>query len=162
MRPLRNIFTSEPVAPDGGETDVVASPIAERYEVAERYPTPEEEVPLGPLPPLRIPPPRAEEVRLSRASAWSTWRATLPLSPTPRQIAGQHLGRTSLVIRNTSTTVTAAVGPSSGVSVETGFPISAGGTLTLENTGEVWGVTPDGSEAALVILSEFDVHTGGA
>jgi len=100
-------------------------------------------------------------VRPRRASTWSAYRVRL-VADEAKQVAGLHLGRTSLIVRNLEPAPGQEVelGPGNHVRVGSHWPLPAGAQLTLDNTGEVWATAP--APASLVILAEFDTDRGGS
>lgn len=135
------------------------SPITERPHVESIYGDRDEASP--PVAEQVLPAPPAPEpiiIRPRRASGWSTWRENLE-NGIPKRVAGQHYGRTSLIVRNVSA-VEITVGPADDVTVDVHFPVAAGGQVTFDHTDEVWATA--GAAAQLVCLAEYDNDKGGA
>jgi len=113
----------------------------------------------GDMPAAWTPPPYF--IRPRKASGWSTWRAKLD-GTRPVMLAGQHLGRTSLLVRNTDAATEVTVGPASDVSAGVHWPIAPGGQLSADHTGPLWATVPAGQTASVVMLAEYDHEKGGA
>lgn len=73
------------------------------------------------------------------------------------RIVGQLLTRTALRIRNIGTQ-TVFVGPDAATASFSGYPIVVGAELTIDGTGDVWGVSADGSQQEVRYLYEFTVE----
>lgn len=115
-----------------------------------------------PGPPLEVtfPWPKVLRVLYKKASKWATWRDAVPNGVEPKRVAGEQPGRTFLEIRNENDAggQTVYLAPTAGQSQSenSGYPVAAQGKVTFDHTSEVWAWTPQGTTAALVLMSEYD------
>lgn len=84
---------------------------------------------------------------------FNTWQDRIQAG-TVRAVAGRNTARNSIVILNTGTD-TIYIGSSESVASYTGFPVNAGGTLSLNTEDAIYAYAA--AEQSVAVIEEFSV-----
>lgn len=98
-------------------------------------------------------PVRIVDSAVSEYKQWRTYQVDAP--PAGVMVVGRKSGRTKVQVQNISTNLRCWVGPDNTVSAFSGFPLTAGASVTLESEAPVWAVSDTAVNVPLAVLTEF-------
>lgn len=79
--------------------------------------------------------------------------AQVSVTSTASKIASGQAGVDTTLLYNSGST-TVYVGNSANVTASNGFPIPAGGSLTMETTSDIYGITSSGTGSISILVEQ--------